>query len=100
MTALSGIDLKDPEVVKRGTDLRAYTAGLQDNPNIRVILNRNDLLLTDSDIAWIEATFAPSQVTEFPDGGHVGNLSQPVVQQAILRALDGLGALPRNQPGK
>jgi pimeloyl-ACP methyl ester carboxylesterase len=89
-----GIDLKDPEVVKRGTDLMVYTAGLRANPKIRVILNRNDLLLTDSDIAWIEATFAPSQVTEFPEGGHVGNLSQPAVQQAILRALDGLGAPP------
>jgi ABC-type transporter lipoprotein component MlaA/pimeloyl-ACP methyl ester carboxylesterase len=89
-----GIDLNDPEVVKQGTDLRTCTTGLQDNPNIRVILNRNDLLLADADINWIERTFAPSQVTEFPDGGHVGNLSQPAVQQAILRALDGLGALP------
>jgi ABC-type transporter lipoprotein component MlaA len=69
-----GIDLKDPDVITRGTDLRTYTAGLQDNPKVRVILNRNDLLLVESDIAWIEGTFAPPQVTEFPDGGHVGNL--------------------------
>jgi ABC-type transporter lipoprotein component MlaA/pimeloyl-ACP methyl ester carboxylesterase len=89
-----GIDLNDPETVERGTDLRTCTAGLQGNPSIRVILNRNDLLLADSDIAWIEATFPPSQVTEFPVGGHVGNLSQPAVQQAILRTLEGLGEPP------
>ena len=93
-----GIDLKDPETLKLGTDLRAYTAGLRDNPDIRIILNRNDLLLADSDIGWIEDTFAHSLVTEFPDGGHVGNLAQPDVQQAILRALDGLGAAPAKKP--
>jgi ABC-type transporter lipoprotein component MlaA/pimeloyl-ACP methyl ester carboxylesterase len=86
-----GIDLKDPDTLKRGIDLSTYTAGLRDNPKIRVIFNRNDLFLATLDIAWLEDTFAPSQVTEFPDGGHVGNLSQPAEQQAILRALDGLG---------
>ena len=85
-----GIDLTDPEVIKRGTDLTTYTTGLQANPNIRLVLNRNDIFLADSDVAWVESTFAPSQVTVFPDGGHLGNLSQPAVQQAILRALAGM----------
>jgi pimeloyl-ACP methyl ester carboxylesterase len=86
-----GIDLKDPDTLNRGIDLRTYSAGLRDNPKIRVIFNRNDLFLAPLDIAWLEDTFASSQVTEFPDGGHVGNLSQLAEQQAILRALDGLG---------
>ena len=85
-----GIDLANPVTVKNATDLRAYTAELQANPNIRVIANRNDVLLAAEDLAWIEATFAPAHVTLFEHGGHLGNLSQPVVQQAILRALDGL----------
>jgi len=76
--------------VNNATDLRAYTAELQANPNIRVIANRNDVLLAAEDLAWIEATFAPAQVTLFEHGGHLGNLSQPAVQRAILRALDGL----------
>jgi len=84
------IDLKDPVIVRNATNLRAYTAELQANPNIRVIANRNDVLLAAEDLAWIEATFAPAQVTLFEHGGHLGNLSQPAVQQAILRALDGL----------
>jgi pimeloyl-ACP methyl ester carboxylesterase len=89
-----GIDLTDPEVSERGTDLEVYADGLKANPNIRVILNRNDLFLNADDVAWIETTFARSEVTEFPDGGHVGNLAQPDVEQAIVRALGGLGAEP------
>jgi ABC-type transporter lipoprotein component MlaA/pimeloyl-ACP methyl ester carboxylesterase len=92
-----GLDLTDPEVSQRGTDLEAYTDGLRANPNIRVILNRNDLFLNGGDLAWIETTFARSQVTEFPNGGHVGNLAQPEVQHAILQALDGLGATPNTK---
>jgi ABC-type transporter lipoprotein component MlaA/pimeloyl-ACP methyl ester carboxylesterase len=89
-----GLDLTDPEVSKRGTDLEVYADGLKANPDIRLILNRNDLLLDEDDLTWIEKTFKPSQVAEFPNGGHVGNLAQPEVQQAIIQALDGLGATP------
>jgi pimeloyl-ACP methyl ester carboxylesterase len=88
--ATKGIDLKDPVIVRNATNLRAYTAELQANHNIRVIANRNDFLLTAEDLAWIEATFAPAHVTLFEHGGHLGNFSQPAVQQAILGALDGL----------
>jgi ABC-type transporter lipoprotein component MlaA len=90
-----GIDLTNPEVVEEATNLRAHTAGLHANPDIRLIANRNDFLLAAEDIAWIEATFAPSQVTLFKQGGHLGNLSQPDVQRAILGALDGLGAVQK-----
>jgi pimeloyl-ACP methyl ester carboxylesterase len=94
-----GIDLSSPDVLKQGTDLTTYTAELQANPEIRLLLNRNDIFLAETDVAWVESTFAPSQLTLFPDGGHLGNLSQPAVQQAILRALDGLG-LPQAKPAK
>jgi phospholipid-binding lipoprotein MlaA len=87
-----GMDLTDPELSRRGTDLEVYADGLKANPNVRVILNRNDPLLNQDDLAWIETTFARSQVTEFPNGGHVGNLSHPEVKQAIIHALEGLGA--------
>jgi ABC-type transporter lipoprotein component MlaA/pimeloyl-ACP methyl ester carboxylesterase len=91
-----GIDLSIPDVVNRGTDLRSYTPRLQANPNIRLILNRNDIVLNSTDLTWVEATFNPTQVTEFQEGGHLGNLGQPAVQQAILKALDGLGAQQKN----
>lgn len=86
------IDLKEPVIVRNATNLRAYTAELQANPNIRVIANKNDFLLAAEDLAWMDATFASAQVTLFEHGGHLGNLSQPAVQQAIVGALDGLGA--------
>jgi len=97
--AARGIDLKSQDVVKRGTDLTTYTDELQANPDIRLILNRNDFLLAEEDVAWVESTFAPSQVTLFPEGGHLGNLNQPAVQRAILRSLDGLVS-PQTKPAK
>ena len=85
-----GIDMSDPVIVKNATELQAYTAELRANPSVRVIANRNDVLLAADDLAWIESTFAPAHVTLFEHGGHLGNLSEPAVQQAILGALEGL----------
>jgi len=68
-------------------DLRTYDAGLRANPDIRVIVNQNDFLLTADDLAWLHATFATNQLTVFPQGGHLGNLVNPAVQKAILAAL-------------
>jgi pimeloyl-ACP methyl ester carboxylesterase len=75
------------ETLETADDLRTYDAGLHANPNIRVIVNQNDFLLTDDDLAWLHATFTPEQLTVFPQGGHLGNLSNPTVQKAILAAL-------------
>ena len=83
------------ELDKAG-DLRTYEAGLRANPDIRVIVNQNDFLLSDEDLAWLRATFAPEQLTVFPQGGHLGNLYNPAVQKTILGALAGLmPALPQ-----
>ena len=71
-------------------DLRTYQAGLSANPGIRVIVNQNDFLLSDDDLAWLRATFPQEQLTVFPQGGHLGNLYNPEVQKAILGALEGL----------
>jgi pimeloyl-ACP methyl ester carboxylesterase len=87
-----GIDLTNPEIVRKATDLRTYTDELKANHKIRLISNRNDFLLTAEDLGWIETTFDPSEVTFFGHGGHLGNLSQAPVQHAILAALDDLGA--------
>jgi ABC-type transporter lipoprotein component MlaA/pimeloyl-ACP methyl ester carboxylesterase len=95
-----GIDLEDPETVEKGTDLRTYTTVLQENQNIRVVANRNDLFLAKEDVAWIESTFDPAHVTFFEHGGHLGNLSQPAVQLAVLNSLDGLGAIQNKSQRK
>jgi hypothetical protein len=73
--------------MKTGGDLRTYEAALQTNANIRVIVNQNDFLLADEDLAWLQATFPTNQLTVFAKGGHLGNLFNPGVQKAILAAL-------------
>jgi pimeloyl-ACP methyl ester carboxylesterase len=84
-----GIDLT-PEALAKAGDLRTYAAGLQSNHNIRLIVNRDDFLLPDEDLAWLRTTFAEDQLTVFEQGSHLGNLSHPAVQKAILAALAGL----------
>jgi ABC-type transporter lipoprotein component MlaA/pimeloyl-ACP methyl ester carboxylesterase len=75
------------EALQKSGDLRTYDAGLRANPDIRVIVNQNDFLLADEDLAWLHATFGTNQLTVFPSGGHLGNLSNPLVQKSILAAL-------------
>jgi ABC-type transporter lipoprotein component MlaA len=75
------------EALEKSGDLQTYDAGLRANSNIRVIVNQNDFLLTDEDLAWLHATFGPEQLTVFPIGGHLGNLSNLTVQKSILAAL-------------
>jgi hypothetical protein len=79
--------------LEQAGDLRTYDAGLRCNPNIRVIVNENDFLLADEDLAWLHATLAPEQLTVFAQGGHLGNLSNPTVQKAILGALANMKAI-------
>src|SRR5882724_1218416 len=87
-----GIDMTNPEIARKATDLRSYTDELKANHKIRLIANRNDFLMSAEDLGWIETTFDPSEVTLFEHGSHLGNLSQAAVQRSILGALDGLGA--------
>jgi ABC-type transporter lipoprotein component MlaA len=76
--------------LEKAGDLKTYEAGLRGDPRIRVIVNQNDFLLSDEDLAWLEATFMKEQLTIFQRGGHLGNLSNPTVQKTILEALSGL----------
>jgi ABC-type transporter lipoprotein component MlaA/pimeloyl-ACP methyl ester carboxylesterase len=73
--------------LEKAGNLRTYEAGLRANPDIRVIVNQNDFLLEDEDLLWLHNTFTPEQLTVFKKGGHLGNLSNPIVQKAILAAL-------------
>ncbi len=82
------------ETIEQAGDLRTYGAGLRANPNLRIIVNQNDFLLADEDLAWLHATFTPEQLTVFAQGGHLGNLSNPTVQKTILSALAGLKSSP------
>ncbi len=71
-----GLGLTAAEALQKAGDLRTYDAGLRANPDIRIIVNENDFLLTDEDLAWLRATFAPEQLTVFNRGGHLGKSYQ------------------------
>ena len=89
-----GIELGTPEALENASSLRTYAAGLQSNHNIRLIVNQDDFLLPEEDLAWLKTTFPENQLTIFEQGGHLGNLSHPAVQKAILGALAGLLSSP------
>jgi ABC-type transporter lipoprotein component MlaA/pimeloyl-ACP methyl ester carboxylesterase len=88
-----GIELGTPESMEKANSLRTYAASLHANKNLRLIVNRNDFLLPAEDLAWVKSTFAKDQLTVFEEGGHLGNLSDPRVQKAILESLKGVRAL-------
>jgi hypothetical protein len=67
--------------------LRTYASSLGTNPNIRLVMTRNDILVANEDLEWLEATFDSERMTIFEKGGHLGNLNHPAVQKAILKAL-------------
>ncbi len=89
----SAVSVTSEAMVKAG-DLRTYADALRPHPNIRIIVNHNDFLLTEADVAWLHATFSKEQLTVFTQGGHLGNLFNPVVQKTILEALEGLKTSP------
>lgn len=85
--ATQGITAQD---FKRETNLRTYAKQLKANPHIRIMTNRDDFLISPSDISWLTSTFTPSQITLFPTGGHLGNIASPPVKTEILQSLEGL----------
>ena len=89
-----GVAAPVAEALAKAGDLRTYEAALRTNGNVRIIVNQNDFLLADEDLAWLHATFATEQLTVFEQGGHLGNLSNPSVQKGIVGALARMKAVP------
>jgi hypothetical protein len=77
------------DMLSREINLRTYQKQLRSAPNIRVIANADDFLLTSGDLSWLKSTFG-SRLTVFPNGGHLGNLTSPPVRSAIVKSLEGL----------
>lgn len=68
-------------------DLKNTGEKLKGMPNVFIVANENDFLLSDSDIRWLRSVIPPSRRVLFPSGGHMGNILAPAVRQAILSAL-------------
>jgi hypothetical protein len=93
-----GLGLTAAATLDKAGDLRSYGPALHANPDIRVIVNENDFLLADEDLAWLRTTVPANNLTVFSKGGHLGNLNNPTVQKSILAALTPM--LPPEQKGK
>ncbi|MCG3196523.1 MAG: hypothetical protein GHCLOJNM_00999 [bacterium] len=77
----------DMRRIRRASDLKSRGDSLASNPRVRVLTNRNDFLLTQADVSWLEDTFPEERLEVLPHGGHLGNLSSAEVQNWIPRAL-------------
>lgn len=66
--------------------LRGLGDSLGSDERVRIVTNANDFLLGAKGLAWLEGTLG-DRLTVFPDGGHLGNLHIPAVQEAVFRAL-------------
>ena len=60
-----GVDLRKPEALEHASDLRTYTSNLQANQKVRVIVNRNDILLDPPDVEWLQSTLEPQRLSIF-----------------------------------
>jgi phospholipid-binding lipoprotein MlaA len=65
------------------SDLIQSTELLHNNPKIRVQICDDDFLLTPSDLPWFRTTFG-GHLTDYPVGGHLGNLHLPAVQENLM----------------
>ncbi len=74
----------DRAALLAATDLERGTPFLRDNPKVRVQICADDFLLSHQDITWYRSTFG-TNLTEYPVGGHLGNLYVPAVQEKLAR---------------
>ena len=71
------------DTLMAATDLEQSTEYLRNNPKVRVQICQDDFLLSHQDIAWYGSTFG-TNVTVYQQGGHLGNLHVPAVQEKLV----------------
>ncbi|HEX9047595.1 MAG TPA: hypothetical protein VF988_11255, partial [Verrucomicrobiae bacterium] len=68
-------------------DLTLGSDWLRQNSKVRVQICDDDFLLSTADVSWFRSTFG-SHLTEYPRGGHLGNLPAPAVQEALVKLFE------------
>lgn len=69
------------------TSLHQFGAKLQCHPGVRLIENRNDFLMSELDRQWVERHLNDRTIW-LEDGGHLGNLSDKRMTDALRSALE------------
>lgn len=64
------------------SDLRPRQAGATAARSLRLVLTSNDFLLSDEHLNWFRTHF-PDQIIYHEKGGHMGQLWQPKIREAI-----------------
>ena len=81
--APQGISATDLDVA---SDLRNRQAELVKANSIHLVLTSNDFLLTSEHLAWFRENF-PNRHTYYEKGGHMGNLWESEVQDALRQVI-------------
>jgi hypothetical protein len=71
------------EALKDATSLEPFTDDLKNNPKVHVQICQDDFLLSRQNIDWYGSTFGTNLMV-YAHGGHLGNLHNPVVQEALI----------------
>lgn len=71
----------------RECDLKRLGAQLGNSGKAEVITSRNDFLLSDQDLAWLQGTFTDGRLNLLPKGGHLGGLADPAFIELIASRL-------------
>ena len=75
------------ESLQADNRLDVIGAELRDNPDYYALTNRDDLILSKPELAWLERTLG-SRIVVYDHGGHLGNLGE---KRQIADMLDMLG---------
>ena len=78
-----GISAADLDVA---SDLRNRQAKLAKASSVHLVLTSNDFLLTSGHLAWFRENF-PNRHTYYEKGGHMGNLWESEVQDALRQVI-------------
>ncbi len=72
--------------LRANSGLRAIEDTLRNNPNIHVLHNLNDFLISEDDKVFLDKTLG-DKITWFDEGGHLGNLYFGALHRELLEAL-------------
>jgi hypothetical protein len=82
------------EALEKAGDLRTYDAGLRANSDIRIIVNQNDFLLTDEDLAWAPHHVCPGTINGLRARRSLGKSFQSGGAKVHFGSADAYGATP------
>ena len=77
----------DADALADASNLQTREPGLTADPNLKLVLTGNDFLLTADDLAWLRERFPGDRTLYSEKGGHMGQLWQEDVRQAMREAI-------------